>query len=104
MKTQRSQNKLTNLKKKSGYVYTEDEMVGWHHRLNGHEFEQALGNGERQGSLVCCSSWGCKELDTTERLNNNKPWESYAMSLLLSFPVCKTRLIQAPTAKGCHAD
>ena len=38
----------------------EDEMVGWHHRLNGHEFEQALGDGEGQGSLVCCSPWGCK--------------------------------------------
>ena len=48
---------------------TEDEMVGWHHRLNGHEFEQALGVGDRQGSLACCSPWGCKELDTTERLN-----------------------------------
>ena len=44
---------------------TEDEMAGWHHRLNGHEFEQALGNGEGQGSLVCYSSWGCKELDST---------------------------------------
>ena len=50
---------------------TEDEMVGWHHRLNGHEFEQAPGDGEGQGSLVCCSPWGFKELDTTERLNNN---------------------------------
>ena len=50
---------------------TEDEMVEWHHRLNGHEFEQTPGDGERQGSLVCCSPWGCKELDTTERLNNN---------------------------------
>ena len=48
---------------------TEDEMVGWHHQLNGHEFEQALGDGEGQGSLVCCSPWGCKESDTTERLN-----------------------------------
>ena len=47
----------------------EDEMVGWHHRLNGHEFEQALGNSEEQGSLACCSSWGRKESDTTERLN-----------------------------------
>ena len=37
---------------------TEDEMVGWHHRLNGHEFEQALGDSEGQGSLACCSSWG----------------------------------------------
>ena len=44
---------------------TEDEMVGWHHQLNGHEFEQALGDGEGQGSLACCSSWGCKESDTT---------------------------------------
>ena len=49
---------------------TEDEMVGWHHQLNGHEFEQALGDGEGQGSLVCCSAWGCKELRRTERLNN----------------------------------
>ena len=45
---------------------TEDEMVGWHHRLNGHEFEQALGVGEGQGSLACCSPWGHKESDTTE--------------------------------------
>ena len=45
---------------------TEDEMIGWHHRLNGHEFEQALGAGDRQGSLVCCSPWGRKESDTTE--------------------------------------
>ena len=44
---------------------TEDEMVGWHHRLNGHEFEQTLEDGEGQGSLVCCSPWGCEELDTT---------------------------------------
>ena len=48
---------------------TEDEMVGWHHRLNGHEFEQALGVGDGQGSLACCSSWGHKELDITEWLN-----------------------------------
>ena len=44
---------------------TEDEMVWWHHQLNGHEFEQTPGDGERQGSLVCCSPWGCKELDTS---------------------------------------
>ena len=44
-------------------------MVGWHHRLNGHEFEQALGVGDGQGSLVYYSPWGCKELYTTERLN-----------------------------------
>ena len=42
---------------------TEDEMVGWHHRLNGHEFAQTPGDGEGQGSLACCSPWGHKELD-----------------------------------------
>ena len=47
---------------------TEDEMVGWHHRLE-YEFEQALGGGEGQGSLACCSLWGRKELDMTEQLN-----------------------------------
>ena len=44
-------------------------MVGWHHQLIGHEFEQALGVGDRQGSLACCSPWGCKDSDITERLN-----------------------------------
>ena len=48
---------------------TDDEMVGWHHWLNGHEFEQALGVGDGQGSLVCCSLWGYKESDTTKWLN-----------------------------------
>ena len=48
---------------------TEDEMVGWHHRLDGREFEQAPGFGDGRGRLVCCSPWGHKELDTTERLN-----------------------------------
>ena len=50
---------------------TEDEMVGWHHRLCGHEFEQALGDSEGQGSLACCSPWSHKESDMIERLNNN---------------------------------
>ena len=50
---------------------TEDEMVGWHHRLDGREFEQAPGVGDGQGSLVCCSQWGHKELDMTEWLNWN---------------------------------
>ena len=48
---------------------TEDEMVGWHLRLNGHEFEQAPEVGDGQGTLVCCSPWGRKESDTTEQLN-----------------------------------
>ena len=53
---------------------TEDEMIGGHHRLDGHEFEQAPGVGDRQGSLVCCSPWGHKESDTTERLNWTEPY------------------------------
>ena len=50
---------------------TEDKMIGWYHLFSGHESEQAPGDGEGQGSLVCCSLWGCKDQDTTERLNNN---------------------------------
>ena len=49
---------------------TEGKMVGWHHRLNEYEFEQVLGVGNGQGDLACSSAWGCKESDTTERLNN----------------------------------
>ena len=45
---------------------TEDEMFGWHQQLSGHEFEQTSGDGERQRSLVCCSSWGCEKSDTIE--------------------------------------
>ena len=48
---------------------TDGEMVGWHHRLDGHEFAWAPGVGDGQGSLACCSPWGCKEWDTTEQLN-----------------------------------
>ena len=51
---------------------TEDEMVGWHHWLNGHEFEQTLGDSEGLGSLACSSPWGCEKLDTTEQLSNKK--------------------------------
>ena len=49
---------------------TEDEMVGWHHQLDGHEFKQSPQVGDRQGGLACCSPWGRKESDTTERLNH----------------------------------
>ena len=65
----RKANSLERLK--AGEGAREDEMVGWHHQLNGHESEQTPGDSEGQGSLACCSPWGCKELDTTERLNNN---------------------------------
>ena len=50
---------------------TEDEMAGWHHRLDGHEFEWTLGVGDGQGSLACCDSWGHKELDTTKQLDRD---------------------------------
>ena len=60
---------------------TEDEMVGWHHQLNGHEFEQALAVGDGQGSLACCSPWGQKELNTTERLN----WIKFVSTVICSF-------------------
>ena len=50
---------------------TGDEMIGWHHQLSGQEFEQASGDGEGQGSLVCCSPWVDEESDTTEKLNNS---------------------------------
>ena len=48
---------------------TEDQMVGWHNQLNGHDFEQALGVGDGQGSQACYSAWGHKQMDTTEQLN-----------------------------------
>ena len=54
-------------------------MVGWHHQLDGHEREQALGDGEEQGSLVCCSPWGRKESDMTKQLNNNNTHLTFHM-------------------------
>ena len=59
---------------------TEDEVVGWNHRLNGHEFEQALEVGDGQASLACCSPWGLRELDTTERLN----WTDFLIFVFIS--------------------
>ena len=61
---------------------TEDEMVGWHHWLNGHEFEQALGDDEGQASLECCSPWGLKELGTTEKLQQ---FQATNIFLIFSF-------------------
>ena len=58
----------------------EDEMVGWHHQLNGHESEQTLGDSEGQGILVCCSRWGCKEVDRTQQVNN---YSGYEMSKVI---------------------
>ena len=63
---------------------TEDEMVGWHLWLNGHEFEQAPGVGDGQGSLVCCSPWGLKELKTTEQLK----WTENCLTVSIKIGVC----------------
>ena len=76
---------------------TEDEMIGWHHRLDGHEFEQVPGVGDGQGGLACCSPWGRTELDTTKRLNNNNPAIKF---LSISTKELKTLLIQN-SAHGC---
>ena len=62
---------------------TEDEMVGWHHQLNGHELEQAPGDGEGQGSLACCSPRSHKESDTTEQLKNNNKNNIYVLGNFL---------------------
>ena len=71
---------------------TEDEMAGWHHRLNGHEFEWTPGDGDGQGGLASCDSWGHKESDTTERLNwtelnwcNQLPWSWFFSCWILSW-------------------
>ena len=70
---------------------TEDEMVGLCHQLNGHEFGWAPGVGDGQGSLVCCGSWGCKESDTTERLNRTE-LKSYGENGLCLF--CRSKGVQ----------
>ena len=60
----------------------EDEMVRYHHQLNGHKSEKILGDSEGQGSLTCCSPWGCKELDMTEQINSNAPGSKLPPCLL----------------------
>ena len=73
---------------------TEDEMVGWHHQLNGHDFEQTPGDGDGKGSLACCSPWGCKELDMTEQLNNHSKNLPEGTQLLSSRVHTGTQTIQ----------
>ena len=88
---------------------TEDEMVGWHHQLNGQKFEEALGVGDGHGSLVCCSPWGHKKSDTTERLNwtvlKSPELSFFPPSLLLvSLPAlfsCLFYMIQISKLKKC---
>ena len=79
--------------------WQEDKMVGWHHWLNGREFEQALRNGEGQGSLACCSPWGSKESDMNEQLNN-KVRTSYSL-FLLSFIQIKPSFLHSSTFFRC---
>ena len=67
---------------------TEDGMVGWHHWLNGHEFEHAPGVGYGQGILACCSPWGCKESDMTERLNWTSSKEQASFNFLAGVTIC----------------
>ena len=69
-------------------------MVGWHHQLRGHEFEQALGDGEGQGSPACCSPWGYKKSDTTEQLNNNN--NMYYMVFADAFLRFSLRILKFP--------
>ena len=66
---------------------TEDEMVGWHHQLNGHEFEQALGVGDGQGGLACCSPWGRKESDMYEQLNWTDQLQNTCLVLIIGIPL-----------------
>ena len=75
-----------------GEGMTENEMVGWHHRLNGHEFGWTLGVGDGQGGLTCCESWGRKESDTTERLKWNWKCGTTLLSTLSKL-LCVTRFL-----------
>ena len=80
----------------------EDELVGWHYQLNGHEFEQTLGDGEGQGSLVCCSPWGCRELDTTQQMNtttttiSKNPFSTFLQNVELSSCIMSCALRSLP--------
>ena len=73
---------------------TEDEMIGWHHQFDGHKFEQALGTGEGQGTLECCSSWGLNELDMTERLK----W--IELKIITSYHLPRSVLLQGRKERG----
>ena len=80
---------------------TEDEMVGWHHWLDGHEFDQAQRVGNGQGSLACCSSWGHKESDITEQLNWTEAGQDDCDIFLICFPF--TRLSWCPSLLQCRS-
>ena len=69
---------------------TEDELAGWHHRLDGHESESTPGDGDEQGGLACCDSWGCKGSDTTERLNWTELKALFFICIAVMFPCWST--------------
>ena len=79
---------------------TEDEMTGWHHQLDGHEVGQAPGTGDGQGSLACCSLWGCKESDTTERLNWTSSKKQASFNFMTAVIICSD--FGAQENKICH--
>ena len=91
--------------RQEGKGMTEDELVGWHHQLNGHEFEQSLGDDEGWGSLAYCSPWGHKESDTTERLNTTIVQKHYEVSRnsMLNFYVFLASNTQSDTLLWCQA-
>ena len=84
------------------FLPLEDEVVGWHHWLNGHEFEQTPEDGEGQGSLACCSPWGCKESDTTEQRNSPQFHESRAPVFWISVWCICIWIVMAPHLSLCN--
>ena len=81
---------------------TEDEMVGWHHRLSGNEFEQTPGDSEGQGKLACCSPWGHKESDMTERLDDNTCLKERDYFSGIAFIRALIPLMRAPSSCSNH--
>ena len=79
----------------------EEEVVRYHHRLSGHEFEQTLGDSEGQGNLACCSPWACKELDTPEGLNSNKGFGVYRKPYCDKLCVGRKMIPPLPFSEGC---
>ena len=80
----------------------EDKMVGWHHQINEHEFEQALGDGERQWDLLCCSPWSHKESDVTERLNSSNYVPGPLMLTWKAYPCPHIRLAMPDPSLNIH--
>ena len=93
-------------RRQEGKGKTENEMIGWHHQLNGHEFEQAPGDGEGQGSLACCSPWGHKEVQVMSQRTRLSDWttKTYFNNYLISLrlPVCCLLLFGSSSPPFCY--